>query len=177
MHGAASTYSAPPLASSSIFSIDRGPRVVRMMSDTACKGQQVNASMTRKHTVLQLTSHSLRALAFAAMIFPDWAFFPVSLLVLPARTLIGACIILAAWNISQKRSGFPHAHLLVRLSGPKGKHQQKPGGVSWSGLGRKISNASPTGRCISYIKQQAECAPADSPAQDQCRGKLPVYRA
>ncbi len=30
---------APPLASSSIFSIDRGPNVVRMMSATICKGR------------------------------------------------------------------------------------------------------------------------------------------
>ena len=38
----------PPIGSSSIFSIDRGPSVVRMISDTACEQQRgVNTVRTR----------------------------------------------------------------------------------------------------------------------------------
>lgn len=81
----------PPLASRIIFNIALGPMVVLTMSATAWTQREKNAFRNVPNFVrsLGMPPHPASP-TFAAMMFPNCAFFPVSRLVFAVRTAIGA---------------------------------------------------------------------------------------
>ena len=73
----------PPIGSRSIFNIERGPRVVRMMSATACGAQSIRNSCTARASTMHAPRTQRRRGAgdrtLAAWMFAEDAFRPCSL--------------------------------------------------------------------------------------------------